>query len=82
MQIKTESKLVLSTGHVVKADCNIIGISPELLVYGGYEEDSIDLKMSPGERIELAEYAIDLWMRYRFKACDMMNARGRDEIRV
>lgn len=60
-----ESTIVLSNGTKVKAYGSVLGIGPDLSVDGGWDDDHIDLGLSPGEKIELADYAISLWTRYR-----------------
>ena len=60
---------VLSTGKKISANCSILGISPELELHGGYDQTIYEdeLELTPQEKIEIAEYAISLWQKYKNK---------------
>ena len=79
MRIKegTRDTFVLSTGREVYANYHIIGISPELEISEGYDGEinpkglytgrggEMEGVWSSDERLELADYMINLWTRYR-----------------
>ena len=69
MKIK-DDKVIFSTGKEKYANNGIIGLSPELDITegydGGFEEDEDDLTKE--EQIELAEYMIEAWARFKEKA--------------
>lgn len=58
---------ILSTGKEVSANCCILGISPELELHEGYDGRIHEEDLTPNEKIEIAEYAISLWQKYRDK---------------
>ncbi len=55
----------LSTGREIYANNYILGISPELRLFEGYDGGISDWKLSVAERIELANLAIGRWNRYK-----------------
>lgn len=57
--------LVASTGTVIEANASIVGIAPNLEVFGGYDDARVDLDLTQAERIELADYMIAKWLEYR-----------------
>ncbi len=63
-----------STGRTFRANCDIIGLAPDLQVYDGFDGTPfIDANtyvqtFTPEERRELADYMIALWMRFREQA--------------
>ncbi len=71
----SENEIILTSGKKLYANCLIVGIDPELNVSGGYDQGNIDSlynndtheyeKISKEDRVELAEYMIALWIKYR-----------------
>lgn len=56
---------VFKSGKTFYANCSIVGIDPSGEVSEGYD-GSIDLEtFTQEERIELAEYMIDLWTKFK-----------------
>ncbi len=54
-----------STGREIDANCCILGISPNLDIYEGYD-GNIDIKnLVPSEREEMADYMIGLWTKFK-----------------
>lgn len=56
---------ILSTGRKFYANNGIVGISPDLRIYEGYDGGPDDKNWSPEERRELADFMIGLWQRYK-----------------
>jgi len=67
-----------STGRVIDANRNIVGIDPKMDVYSGYDDvvweagsaeflgiDYDDDRLTRAERAELADYMIGLWTVYK-----------------
>lgn len=78
MEVKGDN-LVFSTGKVKYANCGIIGIDSDLEITGGYDhafhrprEDWMDDEDFEGldkvEQIELADYMISLWSKFKDRA--------------
>ena len=66
MKIKGDTVIFETTQKQSYANCGIIGLSPELKVYDGYDgEFSYDDMVTPEEKAELADYMIDLWTQYK-----------------
>jgi hypothetical protein len=59
--------LIFSTGRKVYANYGIVGISPRLGVTGGYDQ-GFDGDLLPAERIELADYMIGQWLKFKSQA--------------
>jgi len=70
MQIDGDS-IILSTGKVINANRGIVGINPDLDISEGYdgtldEEDlPDDERLTDDERLELANYVISLWEKWK-----------------
>jgi hypothetical protein len=69
--------VTFSTGRVVDVNRGIIGIDDELGVtagydngwfYEGYTEPDDNYYLTPAERIELADYMILQWQRFKERA--------------
>lgn len=58
----------LSTGRVIFANCAKIGISPGLDISGGYDQEIDDSDFTSEERVEIADYTISLWQKYKERA--------------
>ena len=59
----------LSTGKELSANRGIIGIDPLLNISEGYDDGiDDDYLLTKEEKIELAEYMISLWEKYKEKA--------------
>jgi hypothetical protein len=58
---------LLSTGKEISANCSILGISPELELHEGYDGTIDEAELTPKEKLEIAEYAISLWQKYKDK---------------
>ena len=56
--------LILSTGRKFPANNGIVGINDELQTFEGYD-GSFDYTITLAERLEIAEYMIDLWERWK-----------------
>lgn len=54
----------LFTGKRVPANCAILGISPKLRLYEGYDGTINEDALTIEERMEVAEYAIAMWNKY------------------
>ena len=57
----------LSTGKILQANNSIIGISPELNVSEGYDGGGADYDLTKEEKIEVADYMISQWRKYKKK---------------
>ena len=69
-----------STGTRAYANCHIIGLGPDMEVSGGYdqgfesdkwngwEDEDGSQGFTVAERIELADYMIEQWTKYKNKA--------------
>lgn len=69
MQIEDSSDFKLSTGRMVYANDLIIGINPDLRAAGGYDCGlDIDATWTAAEKIELADYVIGLWEKFKARA--------------
>lgn len=76
------NKVLFSTGREKNAHGGIIGLSPDMQVTDGYDgefyrpkESWMDdddyseyVRLTPEERVELADYMITAWKRFRSKA--------------
>lgn len=67
-------ELILSTGKRIGANCNIIGINPDLELFEGYDgelnpvrynsvTDNLEPTLTAEEIVELSQYMIDLWTK-------------------
>jgi hypothetical protein len=68
MKRVTRDNYELSTGRRFYANCGIVGLSPDdskkLEFHEGYDGgESVD-DWTPGERMELARFMIDLWREW------------------
>ena len=66
---------VLSTGKEISANCSILGISPELELYEGYDGKIYEDELTTKEKLEIAEYAISLWQKYWDKIKKELNEK-------
>lgn len=69
--------VIFSSGRRRDANCGIIGLSPDLHVTGGYDQGFYtplqegmppgdqSNALTPSERIELADYMIEQWQRFK-----------------
>ena len=62
----------LSTGKVLEANRGIIGLNSDMEVHGGYDEILYirgemynEVELTVLEQIELADYMIGLWTKYK-----------------
>ncbi len=66
---KDSDYALLSTGKRLYVNCGIIGLSPEGAVSGGYDNPVFhpddDGKLTPAECIELADYMLAEWQKFR-----------------
>lgn len=62
---------VFDTGKTFHANCGTIGIDNDLVISEGYD-GGLDEDLTDGEKIELANYMIDLWLKF------MRNGNGND----
>jgi hypothetical protein len=80
MKITDTNKVTFSTGKRIYAYGGIVGISEDLGVFGGYDQDFYDYeadyswRTEPGEdaqhltdaeRVELADYMIERWNNFK-----------------
>lgn len=66
--IKNEGEdFYFSTGRVICANKGIIGLNPNLETYEGYDAPLFlyGIQLDQQERIELADYMISLWTKYK-----------------
>lgn len=66
--MKTEANAIVfeSTGKRHYVNNAIVGLSPSLFVTGGYDDDIKDITdFTSEERIELADFMIAQWQRFR-----------------
>jgi hypothetical protein len=56
-----------STGRISYANRGIIGLSPKLAVTGGYDDGLIASDLTDAEAVEMANYMIALWQRFKEK---------------
>ena len=54
-----------STGNTIYAWEGIFGINHNLEIYSGYDDCDVDSSLTKDEKIELADYMIDLWNKYK-----------------
>lgn len=67
---------IFSTGKMRCANNGIIGLSPEMDVYEGYDgwfyerevDDYFGEALTKAEQIELADYMIDAWSKFKEQA--------------
>lgn len=64
-------RFTLSTGRQFYANCGILGMSEEIMIISeGYDgrlydcEEGGDEPLTPAERVEVAEYMINLWRKW------------------
>lgn len=59
--------MVFSTGKEAYAYAGVIGLDPVLHVFGGYDDSVYEYNndLSKAERIELADYMIEQWQKFR-----------------
>jgi len=64
------SNFEFSTGKYFSANEGIIGINSDLETYEGYDGSLDWLRgyFTPKERVELADYMIELWKKYKKEA--------------
>lgn len=71
--------VIFSTGQKRYANCGIIGIDPSLVVHEGYDGHFFDPTerewrgddehvLTPAEQIELADFMIQQWGRFKARA--------------
>ena len=61
-----QNKIYFSTGKVIYANNGIVGISPDMEIFEGYDGSiSDDYELSRMEKIELADLMIDRWSLFR-----------------
>lgn len=76
MKVKVDEKereLVFPSGLKAYAPRCVVGISPNLATFGGYEEDfpACGFGLTQDERKDLANYMIDLWTQYKEKLTEL-----------
>jgi len=63
------NELIFSTGQSISCNEGIIGINKELETYEGYdgciETQCLNCSLTKKEKIELCDYAIGLWEKYK-----------------
>jgi len=64
MKLKNDI-LKFSTGRELYANHGIIGINSALGIFEGYDDDVYDDVWLKEEKIELADYMISLWSKYK-----------------
>lgn len=59
--------IVFSDGRRYNTNCGIIGLSPGLNTYEGYDGvlESGNCMFDKQQKIELADYMIELWTKYK-----------------
>jgi len=57
--------LVFENGKEIYAHNGIIGIDEELTISEGYDGGIEEMDLTGNEKVELADYAIALWEKYR-----------------
>ena len=55
---------LLSNGSRFPANCHIIGISPSMVLYEGYDRE-LSCDFTNEEKNEIADYMISLWKKYK-----------------
>ena len=60
-----QDTLVFSTGKEIYANHGIVGINPSLGIFEGYDDDLYPESFTKDEKIELADYMIGLWKKFR-----------------
>lgn len=71
-----DNNVIFSTGKEKYAHVGIIGLSPELEVFNGYDgpfhmPEALDFeeeRLTKAEQIELAEYMINEWQKFKDQA--------------
>lgn len=78
-----DDNVIFSTGKVRYANNGIVGLAPDLEVFGGYDHgffcppsewDDDPVTLTPAEQIELAEHMIAQWQRFRDRAVASMQS--------
>ena len=61
------SKILFSSGREFYANNGIVGLSPELELFEGYDAhlEGYDQSLTPDESAELADFMIDLWRKFK-----------------
>lgn len=54
----------LSSGKTIYPNNDIVGINPQMHVFEGYDAEMYEEDYTLQEKIEIAEHAISLWMKY------------------
>ena len=62
-----DEEFEFTTGRKETANCHIIGIGPDLEVSDGYDGGGFDYSLTREEKIELADYMIALWQKFKEK---------------
>ena len=65
MKVLDDDNFEYSTGKQVYASSHIIGIDPNGSISDGYDGSGFDSELINLEKEELADYAIDLWKKYK-----------------
>jgi len=74
-----KDRCIFSTGTELQANCGVIGIGPDLEITEGWDGgfynpsvyfDEEDYPLTPVERIELAEFMIAKWKKFKKEAED------------
>lgn len=67
MKIKDDKVSFVISNRKDSANRGIIGINPELVTYEGYDGifPCYGNDLTEAERVELADYMIGLWLRYK-----------------
>ena len=72
MQIK-DDRVIFSTGKILYANCGVIGLGPKADYategwdgsFEGQDEEEEENYLTQPERVELADYMIALWGKYK-----------------
>ena len=63
--IEIDDGIKCDDGLEIFANCGIIGISADGRLYGGYDQSLYDEDLTDKQKIELAEYVIARWEKYK-----------------
>ena len=72
MKIDENDTLIFDSGLTVEAKYGAVGISSSLCVFDGAADDIFDYGFTKAEKIELADFMIERWTKYK----DMLVYKG------
>jgi hypothetical protein len=77
-EMPDSNELKLKSGRTLYVNCGIVGISPNLGTYGGYDDNLAAEDWSAEDQIELADLMIARWQAFK-KQADKNSPRAKME---